>query len=84
MGAIAGAVRLARVSHGDPQALLPVEVAFGSDPNGLICGYLFEAGRSCRAIDLAGAIEWLAAERPPEECAFVWLHFNLADASAET
>jgi zinc transporter len=61
-----------------------VEVAYGSDPNGLICGYLFGAGGSGQPVDLAGALEWLGAKKEPDHGTFVWLHFNLADAAAET
>ena len=56
---------------------------YGSDPNGLICGYLFEPGVAGRALDLLAARDWLALHPAPSEGAFLWLHFNLADATAE-
>jgi zinc transporter len=52
---------------------------YGSDKNGLICGYLFAGAAPGAPIDLANALLWLAGEQP----GFVWLHFNLADAAAE-
>jgi zinc transporter len=58
--------------------------SYGSDPNGLICGYLFRQGAAGEAIDLAAARAWLLetrAEAPNGD--FVWLHFDLADAGAE-
>ena len=59
-----------------------IEVPYGSDRQGLVCGYLFEAGRPGRALDLEAALGWLADGVPPGG-GFVWLHFNLAAASAE-
>jgi zinc transporter len=58
-------------------------VAYGSDPNGLICGYLFKAGERGQPISLEEALRWLAMETPAGSRDFVWLHFNLADAAAE-
>lgn len=53
---------------------------YGSDQNGLICGYLFAPGQAGQAVDLDRALAWLKAA---PEAGFVWLHFNLADAAAE-
>jgi zinc transporter len=55
--------------------------AYGSDQHGLICGYLFEPGAPGRPIALADAATWLS--RPSEAPGFLWLHFNLTDATAE-
>ena len=55
--------------------------AYGSDQHGLICGYLFEPGAPGRPIALADAATWLG--RPDEAPGFLWLHFNLTDATAE-
>jgi zinc transporter len=60
-----------------------MEITYGSAPNGLLCGYLFERGAPGRAVDLAGAVAWLNEARPPAPGEFVWLHFNLTDAGAE-
>ena len=56
---------------------------YGSDPKGLICGYLFDADSAGRPISLDEAQQWLAAEQPANPRAFIWLHFNLNDAMAE-
>jgi len=57
--------------------------AYGSDVNGLICGFLFLPGQPGRAMTLDQALGWLAEPPPPGPHGFVWLHFNLADAGAE-
>ncbi len=55
---------------------------YGSDRNGLICGFLFAGGGPGVAIELERALQWLALPKPAEG-EFVWLHFNLGDAAAE-
>ena len=59
-----------------------MDIRYGSDPNGLICGYLFAGGGAGVAVDLAAALAWLADDAAPQGD-FVWLHFNLTDAGAE-
>jgi len=59
-----------------------MDIIYGSAPNGLLCGYLFEQGRPGVAVDLAGALAWLARDAVADGD-FIWLHFNLADAAAE-
>ncbi len=53
---------------------------YGSDEHGLICGYRFLPDAAGVAIDLDGAVRWARGDDGP---GFVWLHFNLGDASAE-
>jgi len=60
-----------------------VLVPYGSDRDGLVCGYVFEAGGAGVPIDLTGAKAWLATPGD-EHTGFVWLHFNLAYVGAET
>ena len=60
-----------------------MEIRYGSDKHGLICGYLFADGAQGVAIGPDDAVTWLNAPRAPEGAGFVWLHFNLSDASAE-
>ncbi len=55
---------------------------YGSDPNGLICGYLFGPDAPGRSLSLDEARDWLSGG-PADAGSFVWLHFNLSDASAE-
>jgi zinc transporter len=59
-----------------------VQAPYGSDRNGLICGFLFESGGAGVAIDLEHTLRWLA-QPTQAEGDFVWLHFNLSDAAAE-
>jgi len=61
-----------------------MEITYGSDKNGLICGYLFSDGVAGEPIGLTEALEWLRREPEPGKPGFVWLHFNLSDAAAET
>lgn len=57
---------------------------YGSDRNGLVCGFVFAADAPTRPISLDEAVAWLGAAPPPASSGgFLWLHFNLADASAE-
>ncbi|MEY4757928.1 MAG: hypothetical protein RJA34_2826 [Pseudomonadota bacterium] len=57
---------------------------YGSDRNGLICGYLFEPGAGAsRPISLEEAVVWLGQVSEAQNAGFLWLHFNLADASAQ-
>jgi zinc transporter len=56
---------------------------FGTDPSGLICGFLFGPDGSGLAMDTRSALEWIAGSDTPETSGFVWLHFNLSQASTE-
>ena len=60
-----------------------MDIRYGSDPNGLICGYRFSGGGAGVEIGLDGALAWLRDEQPAPSGDFVWLHFNLTDAAAE-
>jgi zinc transporter len=57
---------------------------YGSGPHGLICGYRFTPGAGGQPIELAEAIDWLQAAPTEDSQAFIWLHFDLNDASAQT
>jgi zinc transporter len=57
--------------------------SYGSGQHGLICGYVFAGAEGGRAIELDEALQWLQARQQAEHGGFLWLHFNLADASAE-
>jgi zinc transporter len=57
---------------------------YGSDPNGLICGYRFAPHQPGVAVSLDESVQWVALGGGPDAAqGFVWLHFNLADASAQ-
>jgi zinc transporter len=62
---------------------MAIEVSYGSDKHGLVCGYLFTAGQPPRHIDCDAALEWLAARTAGESADFVWLHFSLSNAASE-
>ena len=61
-----------------------MEIRYGSDKNGLICGYLFAGGAAGAAVGLDEAAAWLQGAETAPSADFVWLHFNLTDASAES
>lgn len=54
---------------------------YGSDPTGLICGYLFSPGQAARAISSAEALAWIHQPADTTGEAFIWLHVNLANAA---
>ena len=60
---------------------------YGSDKDGLICGFLFQPGQAGQPMNLAAAKAWLAqhnnTDSPDPAAGFIWLHFNLSDAKAE-
>jgi len=58
-------------------------LTYGAHPNGLLCGYLFTAQSSGQPIGLDDAVAWLAQPPDDDPAAFVWLHFDLTDASAQ-
>ncbi|WP_394788896.1 transporter [Rhodoferax sp.] len=60
-----------------------MQISYGSDKNGLLCGYLFQDGAPGVPVNLTDAAAWLRSETPKGAADFVWLHFNLSDAAAE-
>ena len=59
---------------------------YGSDENGLACGFVFEAGNDGKPLSTDAALAWLAESRATSgqgSNSFVWLHFNLANTAAE-
>jgi len=61
----------------------PEEPAYGSDKNGLVWGYLFQAEQPPREMDSDAVAEWLRAFNPPPPGSFVWLHFALSNVASE-
>ncbi|MDC8756548.1 transporter [Janthinobacterium fluminis] len=58
------------------------DINYGSDPSGLVWGFLFGSGAQVLALDSAAARDWIRQpERRPGE--FIWLHFNLSNAASE-
>jgi len=60
-----------------------MEVTYGADKNGLICGYLFAAGQPGVPVGLDEAVRWLRQPAPEGRGDFVWLHFDLTNAATE-
>ncbi|WP_411884410.1 transporter [Polaromonas sp. YR568] len=60
-----------------------MDITYGADRTGLLCGYRFENGAPGVPVDLMEAAAWLKSEAPKGKSDFVWLHFNLSDAAAE-
>lgn len=65
-----------------------VEAGYGSDPVGLVSGFLFEPGGPVREIDSHAAAAWLQQmpSLPPDAAhhrPFLWLHFNLSHSACE-
>lgn len=57
--------------------------SYGSDPSGLVFGYLFSPDVAGRPIDSNAALDWLHGPGSDEGREFIWLHFNSAHAAAE-
>ncbi len=59
------------------------DVNYGSDPSGLVWGYLLErdSGNS-QVLDSAQALAWLG-DPARQAGQFLWLHFNLSNAASE-
>jgi len=65
---------------------------YGSDENGLVCGFVFEAGQNTKPLSADAARLWLTESGAASDQvsssdqvsnSFVWLHFNLANTAAE-
>ncbi len=56
---------------------------YGSDQSGLICGYLFTGQDAGKALHSTEVLDFLSHTRALEPSHFLWLHFNLANASTE-
>ena len=70
----------ARNAGADPKNM---EISYGSDASGLICGYLFKPEKNAQTLDSVTALEWLKTKHDRDDLEFVWLHFSLSNASAE-
>jgi zinc transporter len=57
--------------------------AYGTDPSGLICGFLFGSDGTGQAIDADHALQWIANTDATPQSGFLWLHFNLSQAATE-
>jgi len=57
-------------------------ISLGPLSHGLLCGYRFTASTGGQPIGLPEALEWMQAPHSGEGQDFIWLHFDLSDASA--
>lgn len=57
-------------------------LSYGSDSDGLICGYLFSSAEAGRPIDSVAAADWLSGIAA-DGADFVWLHFSLSNVNTE-
>lgn len=57
-------------------------MSYGAQQHGLICGYRFTCDSGGQPIELADVVAWLRTGASTDQREFVWLHFDLADASA--
>jgi zinc transporter len=55
-------------------------ISYGSDPSGLVWGFLFGLDKRAVALDSGAALAWMQSPIPGE---FIWLHFNLSNAASE-
>jgi len=54
---------------------------YGADATGLVCGFQFGPDGKGVPVDTGQALQWLADQDPATGTAFIWLHFNLAQAA---
>lgn len=59
------------------------EPTYGSDKNGLVWGYLFQAEQLPKEMDSDAASAWIGASNPPPQGSFLWLHFALSNTATE-
>jgi zinc transporter len=63
------------------------ETRYGSDENGLICGFVMRPDASATELDSASAAEWIAKRDTGGDIGsgadFLWLHFNLGHTNTE-
>ena len=60
------------------------EVTYGSDPSGLVWGFLFgRDGAAAQPLDAVAALAWMGDPARKGNGQFVWLHFNLSHAASE-
>ena len=64
-------------------ALNRLDISYGSDSSGLICGYLFTAQNGAQPLDAAAAETWLKTANDAARDEFVWLHFSLSNVNSE-
>ncbi|ABR89947.1 cation transporter (MIT family) [Janthinobacterium sp. Marseille] len=56
---------------------------YGSDPSGLIWGFLFKPEQPASLINSSEALAWLQLAPAQRAGEFIWLHFNLSNTASE-
>jgi len=56
---------------------------YGSDRDGLICGFVFAPGQPAAALTADSAAAWMTGRFDDESDSFIWLHFSIANVAAE-
>ncbi|MEC5384280.1 transporter [Uliginosibacterium sp. H3] len=59
------------------------DTRYGTDANGLICGFLMSPDAHATALDSTAAAEWIASHAQDSGEHFIWLHFNLGHTATE-
>jgi len=59
------------------------DTRYGTDSNGLICGFLMHPDASATELDSATAAQWIATQAQERSEDFLWLHFNLGHTATE-
>ncbi|HSD38095.1 MAG TPA: transporter [Rhodocyclaceae bacterium] len=59
------------------------DTRYGTDANGLICGFLMHPDASAGTLDSDAAAQWLATPTLGQAEEFLWLHFNLGHTASE-
>jgi zinc transporter len=59
------------------------DTRYGTDANGLICGFLMHPDASATELDSAVAAQWIASHKNDQTEDFLWLHFNLGHTTTE-
>lgn len=59
------------------------DARYGTDKNGLICGFRLSPQAPPVQIESEAALHWLAENKDSEGDEFLWLHFNLSHTASE-
>ncbi len=59
------------------------EMTYGSDPSGLVWGFLFDQQGAAKPLNAVAALAWMGGAGQRVKGEFVWLHFNLSNAASE-
>lgn len=63
--------------------MIIADTRYGTDQNGLICGFLLRPNTTPRELGSEDAAQWLAKHKHTTGDDFLWLHFNLGHTASE-